>query len=930
MAQQQNGDLFSASQTERLLARFDQAWRSGPPPRIEEYLPAIAGAGQAVNNVDRRELLAELVAMDLGYRWRQKPAGGSGLLLGDYLQRFPELGPLERLPIDLIGEEYWARWRWGDRPSHDEYARRFPQHVTKLRELLPKLDSQLAAELVKGEHLAPVAKELPSKAVNAEKVQPMASAADLMDTLRQHGLLSMVRLYELSRFVSSAASVPDARALCKHLLKQNWLTPYQVNQLLQGKGRDLVLGPYVLLERLGEGGAGQVFKAQHQKMDRIVALKLIHKDLLTDAEAVGRFYREIQVVSQLDHPNVVHAYDAGPVASRSGEQGAESAAGHFLAMEYVEGMDLAKLVKQGGPLPVAQACEYIRQAALGLEHAHERGLVHRDIKPHNLIMGVRDGLIKVADLGLARLPRTTNSEVTAALTGVKGSGTLTPEKAFMMGTADYLAPEQALDFHGTDIRADIYSLGCTFYYLLTGQPPFPGTTLAEKLVKHQQAEPPALEKYRKDVPAELTVVLRKMLAKAPADRYQTPAEVAAALSRAGGLPSAVARTTFSLRLFPIKLRRPRLKWIAVSLAIGLLVLLPFLIWRSRVLLPPLDRLDGSAIPQARRPSGLPKEVVEVLGEVHAFTNHPQQGPPPVSVALSPDGSMLAASTGYDSTIRLWHIGTTRPETKITGHTGLVYAVAFAPQGRRLASAGADKTVRLWDLPANGPPTERFVGLGHQDAVRALAFSVDGRTLASGSRDGSVRLWDLSGPEPKERLAFQAHRGGPVLGLAFSSDGQRLASGGGDYSVRLWDVTTNPPGKRTLPFGENGDHSNAVAISADGKLLASARDVSVWVVDLGQNVKLPPRPGRPGWQNGGVRAVAFTPDGMTIAGADAEGWVLLWETTSGNKIGDWKLPGGGIYSIAFAADGRHLAVGNFDSTVYILRLAPAGKPGNVPP
>src|SRR5262249_20275848 len=157
----------------------------------------------------------------------------------------------------------------------------------------------------------------------------------------------------------------------------------------------------------------------------------------------------------------------------------------------------------GGPLPVAQACEYIRQAALGLQHAHERGLVHRDIKPHNLIMGIRDGLIKVADLGLARLPRTMNSEVTAALTGVKGSGTLTLENAFMMGTADYLAPEQALDFHGTDIRADIYSLGCTFYYLLTGQPPFPGTTLAEKLVKHQQAEPAALEKYRKDVPAGL-------------------------------------------------------------------------------------------------------------------------------------------------------------------------------------------------------------------------------------------------------------------------------------------------------------------------------------------------------------------------------------------------------------------------------------------
>src|SRR5262249_51548490 len=166
-------------------------------------------------------------------------------------------------------------------------------------------------------------------------------------------------------------------------------------------------GSYLIVERLGEGGAGQVFKARHLKMDRVVALKVIRKELLADAEVVGRFYREIQILSQLDHPNVVRAYDAGPAGPT-----------HFLAMEFVEGTDLGKLVKKGGPLPVQQACEYIRQAALGLQHAHERGLVHRDIKPHNLIMSVRDALIKVADLGLARLPRTMNAEVTAALSGV--------------------------------------------------------------------------------------------------------------------------------------------------------------------------------------------------------------------------------------------------------------------------------------------------------------------------------------------------------------------------------------------------------------------------------------------------------------------------------------------------------------------------------
>src|SRR6185369_8400922 len=189
--------------------------------------------------------------------------------------------------------------------------------------------------------------------------------------------------------------------------------------------------PYTVLERLGEGGAGQVFKARHQKMNRIVALKVIRQELLTDADVVGRFYREIQVLSRLDHPNVVHAFDAGPAGPT-----------HFLAMEFVEGTDLGRLVKQGGPLPVEQACSYIKQAALGLQHAHEKGLVHRDIKPHNLIMSVRDGLIKVADLGLARLQRTMNQDLTAVLPGAGGTGTLTPVDAVMMGTVDYMAPEQ--------------------------------------------------------------------------------------------------------------------------------------------------------------------------------------------------------------------------------------------------------------------------------------------------------------------------------------------------------------------------------------------------------------------------------------------------------------------------------------------------------
>ena len=283
----------------------------------------------------------------------------------------------------------------------------------------------------------------------------------------------------------------------KELLRRGWITPYQANQLVPGHVNNLVLGSYILLERLGTGGTAR-FKARHRGMDRVVALKIIRPELVADAEVVARFYREMHLLSQLDHPNVVRAYDAGPVPVADAVRDSDTSppvTTHFLAMEFVEGTDLGKLVKQEGALSVPQACEYVRQAALGLQHLHERGLVHRDVKAHNLIMSRKEGLIKLTDLGLARLPRASDGELTAAFPGMMTTGTLTPENAVLNGTADFLAPEQALDFHTADIRADIYSLGCTLHFLLTGQPPFPGGSLAQKVAKHLQAEPPRLRSF---------------------------------------------------------------------------------------------------------------------------------------------------------------------------------------------------------------------------------------------------------------------------------------------------------------------------------------------------------------------------------------------------------------------------------------------------
>jgi serine/threonine-protein kinase len=346
----------------------------------------------------------------------------------------------------------------------------------------------------------------------------LTTPAELIELCRTLRLVEPGKLEEIARRQSAFA---DARGLAAELIRTGALTAYQVNLLFQGRGRELVLEPYVILERLGEGGMGQVYKGRHMKMQRTVALKVIRKDRLQNPQALRRFQREIQAVAALSHPNIVMAHDANQVGDT-----------HFYAMEYVEGKDLARLVKQRGPLPVADACAYVRQAALGLQHALEQGLIHRDIKPSNLMVsgGVVSGerssvgtdhspltthQIKILDMGLARLD--TNMDDTA-------SDMLTQEGA-VVGTLDFLAPEQAQDARQADIRSDLYSLGCTLYFMLAGRAPFAGGTATEKLLKHRLEEAEPIEKLRPDVPPGVAGIVRMLMAKRPEDRYQTPAEL---------------------------------------------------------------------------------------------------------------------------------------------------------------------------------------------------------------------------------------------------------------------------------------------------------------------------------------------------------------------------------------------------------------------
>ncbi len=263
---------------------------------------------------------------------------------------------------------------------------------------------------------------------------------------------------------------------------------------------------YEILGCLGEGGMGTVFKARHRHLGKLMALKLLPPRDQISPWALARFHQEMQAVGQLNHAHIVQAHDAG-----------ETAGGlPYLAMEYLEGIDLAKLVKQHGPLSVADACEVIRQAALGLQHAHEHGLVHRDLKPSNLLL-TTSGVLKILDLGLARLREGPVLGEAATVAGLT------------MGTPDYLAPEQWLNAHEVDIRADLYGLGCTLYHLLTGKPPFEGYDMQRKKKAHLLEKPTPIRTHRPDVPAALAGVLDRLLAKDPAQRPLVPAEVAEAL-----------------------------------------------------------------------------------------------------------------------------------------------------------------------------------------------------------------------------------------------------------------------------------------------------------------------------------------------------------------------------------------------------------------
>lgn len=767
--------------------------------------------------------------------------------------------------------------------------------------------------------------------------------------LRESQLLEPEQVQELAQ--SPEARAGDLNGLAKGALHKGWLTRFQLNLISQGKTKELMFGPYRLLERLGEGSMGQVFKAYHPPMSRTVALKVIRKDRLPNPQAVQRFFRAVQAAAKLAHPNLVVPFDANHVHGTP-----------FFAMEYVDGIDLARLVQRDGPLPPQAAADYVRQAALGLQFAHEKGMVHRDLKPSNLLVAAGPGsesekgngrkgpaVVKILDLGLAHL-----------------GGGLVPANGALIGTPEYMAPEQADSPAVADIRSDLYSLGTVLFFLLTGRPPFAGDTLKELQLRHRLEPPLDVQQLRKEVPAELAAIVSRLLAKKPEDRFQTPQTLAQALAPIGEIsaaqPAAIPTAAVVEAGMAFELvEEEETPFVATEVdadagapvASAAAVRKPDeeeALFQPAAVKPVLPVHSASI--RARRPqpaAGLNKGLIAALAAVTvvlvggiilylAFPTGEADKPTQQVQAVVPVGNTKTAvtptSAGPAPAVVRFSLLPLDP-VALKGGEKQVLEVKIARKG----TGGKPIQVYLEDLPpgvsadfATIDPrrdTAQIQIVAAPDVENAQGTVKVVATNGAATETGDFQLTVMSNPVARGELKRINGKGfSPQAAWFLPPEGRQALTLNSDNALRVWDVE----GGREVKALPNPNLAlRGGALSADGKQVLlgwSNNTAQLLDWDSGKQLHLFQHPGP-------VDLVAATPDGkiglvaggtaMTANGATTikDAAVRVWDLVTGKEIAKLDRPNELVRAAALAADGGRAATYAEPSTITVWSL-PAGQ------
>jgi hypothetical protein len=622
---------------------------------------------------------------------------------------------------------------------------------------------------------------------------------------------------------------------------------------------------------------GVVLRGFDPCLQRYVALKVLDPQLADDELARKRFCREARAAAIITHENVVAIHQV-----EEDDRGLP-----FLVMQLVAGESLQERLDRTGKLPLREILRVGMQTAAGLSSAHQHGLIHRDIKPANIL--IEHGLerVKLTDFGLARAAE----DVKLTQTG------------FVAGTPLFMAPEQARG-EALDHRTDLFSLGSVLYAMSTGKPPFQGSTPFMVLRQVTEEVPPPVQQANPEIPEWLVEVIDRLLAKNPADRFQSAAEVAEVLARQlhqlphsspAVTPAATPRRTAGL---PAARRGWHPFWgisgVAFWLTLAAGAVLAF------------TELNGLTHWTHFAAPG-PRTAEEAAGPAPRATLNAQTGPI-WAAAFAPDGGTLAMALD-DGTVKIWDVKSERLRATLNAHTGPVWAVAFTAAGKTLATASDDGTVKLWVWKEGTWHKDRV--LEHETAVRPLAFAPDGQRLVTGGRNGRVILWDVA---DGSKHILGEHKG-VVMAVAFSPDGKTVASAGGDKAVKLWDAA-NGQELMTLSGHQGGVY--AVAFSPDNRTLASGgwdRTVRLW--DAGTGNALATLQGH----TQDVWSVAFAPDGRTLASGSEDRTVKLWDVRAGKELKTLRGHSGTVYAVTFSGDGATLASGGRDGTVKLWDVRP---------